>query len=317
MPKIEKTYPTIHELGGVITDVRRLVDPHNKNWGATNPSIGYHPKKGLAVAIRSSNYVIMGNGAYTVTEGTTIKSHVWFAELDKELKCKNLRKIDVSGTGIKLDRGLEDPKLFWRDGAWHFTCVMMEQGHTPKARMAIATLDAKCTKVVDLKKLPGIDMERPEKNWMLSYEQNDKFDYIYGPNQVVKDGKLTSWMTDNETVSMLRGNTNLVTMEDGTYLGLMHRTFTKSSTNWVPNTFGTSQHYLRNYVHYFVGFDSEGMIRSVSKGFIFYKEGVEFAAGMVKKDNNLLISFGREDVSSHIATMPLDTVLKSLQAVKY
>jgi len=145
MPKQEDKYPTIHQIGGVVTDVRRLVDPTNKNWGATNPSIGYHAKKGFVLAIRSSNYVIMGNGSYTVTEGSTIKSHVWFAELDDELKCKNLRKIDVSGLGIDLDRGLEDPKLFWRDGAWHFTCVTMEQGHTPVARMAIAKLDPKCT----------------------------------------------------------------------------------------------------------------------------------------------------------------------------
>jgi hypothetical protein len=259
----------------------------------------------------------MGNGSYTVTEGTTIKSHVWFAELDKELKCKNLRRIDVSGTDIKIERGLEDPKLFWRDGGWYFTCVTMEQGHTPVARMAIAKLDAKCTKVVELTKFAGVDAERPEKNWMLPYEPNENFDFIYGPNATIKDGLLITRMSDHPAISMLRGNTNLHLMEDGTYLGVMHRTFVKQQTNWVPTTFGTTSVYLRTYVHYFVQFDSKGMIIALSRGFNFHKPGVEFAAGLVVKDKNALISFGREDISSHIATMPMETILKSLLPVKY
>lgn len=317
MPKQEEKYPTIQQLGGVIHDVRRLVDPTNKNWGATNPSIGYHPRKGFVVAIRSSNYVIMGNGAYTVTEGSTIKSHVWFAELDTEMKVKNLRQIDVSDTGFKIERGLEDPKLFYRDGAWHFTCVMMEPGHTPAARMAVAKLDPKCRKVISLDKFSGIDSARPEKNWMLPYEPNENFDFIYGPNQTIKDNKLTTWMTDNKDVSMLRGSSNLHLLEDGTYLGVMHRTFVKNTTNWVPNTFGTTTLHLRSYAHYFVHFDKNGMIRAMSRGFIFYKPGVEFAAGLAVKGKNALVSFGREDVSSHIAELPMETILKSLLPVRY
>jgi hypothetical protein len=317
MPKQEDKYPTIHQLGGVIHDVRRLVDATNKNWGATNPSIGYHPKKGFVLAIRSSNYVIMGNGSYTVTEGDTIKSHVWFAELDLEMKIKKLRQIDVNGTGYEITRGLEDPKLFWRDDAWHFTCVMMEQGYTPVARMAIARLDSKCTKVLELQKLPGIDAARPEKNWMLPPEKSENFDFIYGPNQVIKDGYMKTWMTDNKDITMLRGSSNLHKLENGSYLGVMHRTFINKSTNWVPTTFGTTTVHLRSYAHYFVQFDEEGMIRALSKGFIFYKEGVEFAAGLAVKGRNVLVSFGREDVSSHIAELPMETILKSLQPVKY
>jgi hypothetical protein len=317
MVQKETSYPTIQQLGGVIYDVRRLVDPTNKNWGATNPSIGYHPRKGFVVAIRSSNYVIMGNGAYTVTEGSTIKAHVWFAELDSEMKVKDLRKIDVSNTGFKIERGLEDPKLFWRDGSWNFTCVIMEPSHTPVARMAVAKLDPKCRKIVSFDKLPGIDAARPEKNWMLPYEPNENFDFIYGPNQTIKGNKLTTWMTDNKDISMLRGGSNLHLLEDGTYLGVMHRTFIKNTTNWVPTTFGTTTIHLRNYVHYFVQFDQNGVIRAMSRGFIFYKEGVEFAAGLAVKGKNALVSFGREDVSSHIAELPMETILKSLLPVKY
>jgi hypothetical protein len=124
-------------------------------------------------------------------------------------------------------------------------------------------------------------------------------------------------MSDHPALSMLRGNTNLHLMEDGTYLGVMHRTFIKQQTNWVPTTFGTTSVYLRSYVHYFVQFDSKGMIIALSRGFNFHKPGVEFAAGLVVKGKNALISFGREDISSHIATMPMETILQSLLPVKY
>jgi hypothetical protein len=59
------------------------------------------------------------------------------------------------------------------------------------------------------------------------------------------------------------------------------------------------------------------MIIALSRGFNFHKPGVEFAAGLVVKDKNALVSFGREDISSHIATMPMATILQSLIPVKY
>ena len=309
--------PNIQQLGGHVIDLRRLVDPDNKKWCATNPSIGHHPKKGFVAAIRSSNYVILANGKYDVTEGNTIQSQVWFSELDKDLKCKDLRQIDVSGVGVYLNRGLEDPKVFWRDNAWHFTCVMMEQGHTPVARMAIAKLDPKCRKIVSLEKFAGIDAKRPEKNWMLPSEPNPNFDFIYGPNMTIKDGMLSTRMTDHPDISMLRGNTNLHSLGDGTYLGVMHRTYINNKTIYSPTTFGTTLVHERTYVHYFVKFDTEGRIISLSKGFIFYKPGVEFAAGLVARDKDFLISFGRWDMSSHIAVLPIETVLKSLHPINY
>jgi len=309
-------YPTIKELGGQIYDVRRLVNPDDKLWSATNPSIAHHPKKGYVIAIRSSNYVITGTGKYEVTTGDTIKSNVWFSELDKNWKCTNLRQIDVSKCGMVIKRGLEDPKLFWRDNAWHFTCVVMEE-HTPRARMAIAKLDPKCTKVVSIEKFPGIDSARPEKNWMLAPEPNPNFDFIYGPNATFKDGMLSTWMTDHPDITALRGNTNLHPLGDGTYMAVTHRMFGKADTVWVPQTFGTVNMYLRNYVHYFTRYDDEGYIIGVSRGFQFVESGVEFAAGITSHENDFLISFGRKDVSSHIARLPIELVYKSLQPIRY
>lgn len=311
-------YPKITQLGGKIVDLRRLAEPENKNWGATNASIGYHPKKGFAVAMRSSNYVIDPKGNYTVTEGDTIKARVYFSELDRDFNIKNLRRIDTSTVpGWTFTRGLEDPKLFYRNGSWHFTCVTMEKDVTPRARMAIAKLDTRKNCITEFTKFPGIDSARPEKNWMLPYEPSTYFDWVYGPNAVIAGELLTTWMTDHPDISALRGNSNLWKLEDDTYLAVTHRMFGKADTVWVPQVFGTVNTYLRNYVHYFTQYDSRGMIVAISKGFQFYEKGVEFAGGLVVKDKNVIVSFGRKDVSSHLAVIPLDTVMKSLKPITY
>jgi len=314
--KLHTNYPNITALGGYIVDVRRLVDPTNKNWSAFNPSIAHHPRKGYAMTVRSSNYVITDRGEYKVVDGGLIKSQVWFSELDKNLKLKDLRKIDLSGVEPKLSRGLEDAKLFVRDGKWMFSAVVLEES-VPKARMAIASLDAKGTRVTKLDIFPSTDAGRVEKNWMVSPEENPYFDFIYGPNQIVKGDQMISWMTDHPVISALRGGSNLMPMGDGNYLAVTHRMFGKQDSYFQPETFGMVHSDRREYVHYFVKYDEKGIIRAMSDGFIFYKPGVEFAAGLTSRKKELLISFGREDVSSHIAVMPYETVLKSLRPVLY
>lgn len=314
----KKDIPLVTELGGTTHQIRRLADPEDQTWSATNASIGYSKKAGFAVMLRSSNYVIMPQGEYRVTTGTpdTIKSKIYFAELDKEFKIKELKKVDVSKLGVKIDRGLEDPKLFWRDGSWHFTCVTMEEGHTPVARMATCRLDTKKMQATDFQKYPGIDSKRPEKNWMAPYDPNPNFDFIYGPNATYKEGLLTTYMTDAQDISALRGNSNLWSLGDGTYMAIVHRMYGKADTIWVPQTFGTVNTYLRSYVHYFAQYDNIGRIIAISKGFNFFHYGVEFAAGLVEYKDDFVVSWGKKDISSHIAFIPKENVFKSLRPIQ-
>lgn len=316
LPKLHTDYPNVKEMGGYIVDVRRLVDPNNKNWSAFNPSIAHHPRKGYAMTIRSSNYVVTERGEYKVVDGGLIKSRLWFCELDKNLKPKDLREVDLSLIDPPLSRGLEDARLFVRDGKWMITGIVLEP-NVPRARVALATLDAKATKVTSLKLHASTDAGRVEKNWMVTPDVNPYFDFIYGPNQVVKSEQMMAWMTDHPEISALRGGTNLLPTGDGNYLAVLHRMFGKQDSFYQPETFGMVHTDRREYVHYFVKYDEKGIIRAMSSGFIFYKPGIEFAAGMVARRQELLISFGREDVSSHIAVLPYDTVMRSLKPITY
>jgi hypothetical protein len=55
----------------------------------------------------------------------------------------------------------------------------------------------------------------------------------------------------------------------------------------------------------------------MSSGFRFHQAGVEFAAGLAFKGDQAIVSFGRNDVSSHLAFIDTDTIRKSLQVVVY
>lgn len=313
-----KDAPNISQLGGRVVDLARYVD-NNVNWGATNPSIGYYPNKGLVTTIRSSNYIIDPQGNYVVQEGHHFVSRIFFSELTKDLKLRKLRQIDLNGLESDYPRGLEDAKLFFRDGHWHFTCVVPGVPEPGKraSRMAIAKLDHKCTKIIDFKKYPGPDPGTPEKNWMVPYQPSPHFDWIYGPNAIVKNHQLRTYMTDHPTTTALRGSSNLHLLGDGTYLAVLHKKYLNRTQQVNAATFGFTTQSSMNYTHMFARYDVKGNLLQISDPFIFYKPGVEFAAGLTMRDKDFLISFGRQDVSSHIAILPVRTVIESLKSIDY
>jgi len=316
--KASTDFPTVRDLGGTIINLARYIEPDNKIWSAFNPSIGRHPKKGnYVVMIRSSNYAYTNRGVYQVLAGPYIKNRIFFADLDKTFSLKNLREINTSDLNIRLDRGLEDGKLFFRDDAWHFTCVMYEDDHTPLARIAVAKLDSKNTKIVSIEKSPGFDPSIREKNWMTTYKKNEYFDFVYGPNSIVKDGQLSAWMTDNLETAGLRGGSNLHDLGDGTYLAVVHRMLSRDEKVWMPERFTSVKFPQKTYIHYFARYDENGKITHLSPGFIFQHSGIEFAAGLTDRADDFLISYGFNDCSSHIAVLPIATVMKSLSPIRY
>lgn len=303
-------------LPAEIVNLKRFALPDSKEWSCFNPSIGQSPKKGYAIAFRASNYVILPHGELHVTNGGKIRNQIWFAETDKNFQLKNFRQIELDPK-IKLDcpRGIEDARLFWRDGHWMMAAVMMEQ-HTPVARFCICTLDAKATKIVDVEIYDGVRPDKPEKNWLVpDFTPSEHFDFIYGPTAIVKGKKVINDFTTDEQISGLRGNSHLVEQKDGTYLAVMHKLWISKSRGYSPNNFGVVDWVNKNYGHYLVRFDRFGSIVEMSQAFQFIAQGIEFVGGMVEMGDNLVISFGREDVSSHLAVIPKAKALKMMKPI--
>ena len=310
---------TFDELGGRVQHLRRLVDRNVKTWSAFNPSIAVDDKGNYCVGIRSSNYVILGHGELFVTTGGPIRNQVWFAELNDDLKIEDdkLRKLDFSAAAIDVKgevvRGVEDPKLMWRDG-WVFMGVFLER-NVPVARNCVCYMDKSVTSVERVDILPGIETKKPEKNWMTCAKKPKNFDYIYDGNAVVIGDRVIHRLRDNKHLNKLRGNGQLLEYANGTYIGLMHSLEINRHTKFSPTTFGMLEYVHKTYSHYFVRFDEDGWIIEISKPFCFEAPGIEFANGIVERGDEYVISYGREDVSAHLGIIDKKIVSRLMKSV--
>jgi hypothetical protein len=310
-------YPYFEDFGGQIVPLLNKVPVSDDRWTAFNPSIAYSPDLGYAILIRSSNYSIdQYNGSIKINIGDSVRNYLWFSELDSNLNLLNFRQIDFSNSGgPETYKGIEDARLFCRDGSWKFTGVMME-AHTPRARMVLYSLDPISNKAFFVEKYESWDPDRSEKNWMTtSINKNPYFDYIYGSNCVVKDKNFYLTPVTSYTLSTIRGGSCLWPLKDGSYLAVAHCVYTRPITYFDQETNGMVKSALRNYTHIFVRYDHYGKVLEVTDEFVFEGPGVEFAAGLVEKDEQFVISYGREDVSSSLAIIDKNEVFSRLQPV--
>jgi hypothetical protein len=309
-----KAFPDFARLGGEIVNVKRFAYSDTKDWSLFNPSIGQSPQ-GYAIAFRSSNYVIMPEtGELHVVTAGPIRNKVFFTETNDKLELLNLREITFEKSGIKIERGVEDAKLFWRDSKWHFTGIIVER-EIPVPRVGLFILDPKTSTARLVKLYEGQNPKKPEKNWMAPYEKSKFFDYIHGPVSTVKGSQVIHNLSDNLKIAPLRGNTNLLTLEDGSYLAVVHILYTKAVRAYDARAFGMRDGLSKDYTHLFARYDERGTLIELSDEFKFISSGIEFAAGMVEMGDDLIITFGKEDVSSHYARINKKLALSMLKPV--
>jgi hypothetical protein len=102
---------------------------------------------------------------------------------------------------------------------------------------------------------------------------------------------------------------------DGTYLALNHILYTRKTRTYDQRMFGMRDGLYKNYTHVFVRYDERGRLIAMGDEFQFIGPGIEFAAGLVEMSDDLVVSFGKEDVSSHIAVILRSMVLSNLKSV--
>jgi len=304
--------PQLKVFGGSIRKKLRWAEKDSKLWSAFNPSIAKNPNGEIAMVVRSSNYILGPMQLYTsLTTGKEIINYVWFAKLDNELNITSMHKLEVVGE-LSFTRGIEDARLFWRDGSWHMTAVILEREHTPVARLGLFRIDTKKMTASFIEKYEGPDKKRVEKNWsVVAGESVPEFDLVYGPNAIYKNGKVKQIKAAGKYKN-LRGGTQLIPWEDG-YLSVWHITRKKETKVFNSRTFSNESPDLRDYTHVFVTHAKDGSIEKVSEEFIFGSGAVEFAAGIIEHNGNLVISWGHDDAWSWLATIDVDSVRKMLR----
>ena len=314
--ELKLDYPYLEDFGGTTQQILNRVPDGELGWSAFNPSIGRSPDGNYAILVRSSNYIISEYGVPDKVL-SAIKNNLWFSELDSNFNLLNLRKITVTGS-LDMSQGVEDARLFWRDGGWHFTAVTLKQrGTLRQTRINLFKLNVADNNATHIKQYKGIFPTQQEKNWMpVAFDENPNFDFIYGPFSIVKDDKFIYTATDNDRVGNVRGGSCLVDLGDKTYIAILHSTYTAEMR--TPDPLDRSiihLSYKRSYTHQFARYDWYGKLIELSEEFVFDGLSIEFAAGLVEKDGKFIISYGREDVSCHLATIDRDTVLSLLDPV--
>jgi len=305
---------TLKQLRGEVINLRRFAFEDSKTWSAFNPSITYTPQHGFVMTVRSSNYAILEHGELHVMSGGPIRNKVMFAQLTDDLKIKTMHELEFD-CGRQFTRGIEDAKLLWRDEKLFFTGVVMEKD-IRVARQCECLIADDLKTVTDFTLLGGVDPKRPEKNWMTAAKRPEKFDYIYDGTGIIVGDILVRRFQVDEQLSGLRGNAHLLEQADGTYIGIMHKLYVTKSSKYDNRRFGYVNAVHKDYHHFFVRFDADGWAIEISKPFQFISPGIEFAAGLVEKDDHYVISFGKNDASSHIGILDKKYVTKALKLVR-
>lgn len=308
--------PVIQDLGGETWRILRFPDDSDKRWSAFNPSIAYSPVDGYVVLFRSSNYFFdPETTSTTVTVGSRVQSRMWLGTLDDTWSIipSSLREIDFSGAGVRLKRGAEDGRLYWVDGYWEITAGLHEPGiDLPRiARFRLNGLKAELIEIYQDGSLYDV-----EKNWMAPSIRSDKFDYIYNPISIYKTGVGPVQVRElSEDIRHVRGGSQLVGLDDGRYLAIVHEADVRKVKVTIPRMFTVKDVSVRTYVHRFALYSSDGVLVGLGPRFKLSDARIEFAAGLAICGEDLIISYGYKDVAAYLAKINLYDTLSKIKEV--
>ena len=221
---------------------------------------------------------------------------------------------------VDLFRGIEDGRLYHDGNTLRISATIWESGKIPVARICNLPLDMSSGNPVagDIEMFDSpVDEDTVEKNWMpvhrtsLYNEKDIAFDYIYNPGQTynIETRELTN--VGGPTPSRVRGGGQLIGLENGTMLGIIHQCVSAEYIRFA--NLSQEPLFRRRYVHRFMQYNEQGQILKTTDMFNFINKSVEFAGGLSIYNDKVLVSFGALDSSSHIASIPLKKILSALR----
>ena len=300
---------------------------------------------GFAGIVRTVNYK-MSWGVYTAPDDI-VRTENYLCTLDSDLNILTADRIlngNISSLGKSFEpktdfpvQGYEDCRLFWWKGEWWATATVRDR--LPSAICEIVLFNLKGDKE-HVFRPATIGMNSPaiyreigeqnQKNWMPlvlpasggtgpasggvgNGTDGERLLFLYrlDPTIVLEATELDAqWRLEEVStdeacpfeLTSLRGGSQCIQWKPGRYLVVAHESF-RETLPWC-------------YLHRFVELDEQFRIVRVSDLFQFNGPGVEFCAGLTKRDNELLISYGVEDAHAFLASVNADDVDKQLKGPK-
>jgi len=278
-----------------------------EGWSRFNPSIAQGPDGELRMIVRSSNYMMTRQLSYTINdEGGVIRTTNYLIDLSPDLEIAGVQEIEDRHVRPETPpfpvAGFEDCRLFAYRGSWWFSGTVRDRNLDGICQIALVRLEG--TTAVEAHLLSdGLD-RRHEKNWMPA-PGDDALRFVYSSSptvilryhdvgtaapELIQPGPLVA--------RRFSGGSQMITI-DGGWLCLVHE-----AVNFEDGG--------RVYSHRWVLFDDQWQLARLSSPFLLQERGVEFAAGLVRRDDQLLISYGVWDREAWLATVPVGPVLSLL-----
>lgn len=281
--------------------------PHRDGWSTFNPSIA-GAGDGFRLIVRSSNYHYHGNVmSITVDDPESIvRTENSLLSLDDDLDVRDVQIIADAAFRAEPPlfpvSGFEDCRLFTHGGSWWATATVRERSASGVCQTAMLRLDGPL--VTELQLLSD-GSSRHEKNWMPApSDDGAALRFVYGcsPTVVLRYADATGTVTPEimqpapSIARRFSGGTQVLAV-DGGFLCLIHEAARFADGN-------------RLYTHRWVWFDADWRLARLSPPFVFQERGVEFAAGLAPRGDDLIISYGVWDRDAWLAIVPLSDVLR-------
>jgi hypothetical protein len=296
---LNSNYPPIKEIYPGAR-VREVINSVQRGHSAFNSSIAWSPVKGYGLIVRDSNYVMDSSNLVYETPGTEgiIRTTSHLCSLDDSLNIVDMTAItdrDVREVRWPLVRGMEDSRLIPVGDSWHRYGTLREHRYDGNCEMAEDWLDEECRatqRVVYDNPEPG----RAQKNWTRMVG-TDHWIYLCGPSSVLRNGKELVFHTRKrkDFAQEFRGGSPAIPYNGG-YISIVHL------VTWDPRP--------REYWHCLCLFDADGFLEAYTPVFFFKSPGIEFAAGLVVWQDQLVASFGYAESRAFFAYIPIKEVEK-------
>lgn len=262
----------------------RLSVPASEKYLPCNPSIAKDGAGNLACLLRTVNYELGEEDGIWFRGDPAPNTRNYFVTLDDKARQKSADWVDdltVRHTRVPARDGLEDARLFWFDGQWHFTCSALHHGPRVRTTMALAKLDK--TLVSGLEFLHSPHGREMEKNWMPRVKGSQlAFIYSHHPAESYElfPARRRLWLGAYHGLHGWSGGSQVIP-HNGEWIGVVHQR--RKHKNRVY------------YVHKLVAYNDNLEPVRAGREFYFKGEQIEFCAGIVEHDGYFILSFGVKD----------------------
>lgn len=287
-----------------------------KGTGTTNPSILVDGDK-IWVNVRHVEYTLYHSEKkkYGHPWGPIVYLH---GEHDLNLRTNNFLGVyGNSYTPTRVDTsaldqdpvwefiGLEDARLVKWDGDLYLCGVRRDTKPNGEGRMELSKICPDTFKELSRQRIPspGGDGSYCEKNWMPVLDMPWHFVKWCNPTELVKfdpaSGTCETVLLGSKTLPLsydLRGGSQVIPYKDGMRMALVHQVDLYKS----PFT----QRKDARYRHRFIVWDRDWNVVKVTEPFDLMGAEVEFVCGADWYNGNLLITFGVQDNSAMLMTIP-------------